>query len=416
MKRVVIVGGGFGGLRVAKALAPSNNLQIVLIDKRNHHLFQPLLYQVATAGLSPAEIAVPIRAELGARPNCRVVLDTVERIDTAARVVHSSHGQWEYDFLILACGAEHSYFGHNEWEEFAPGLKTLEQATEIRRRILIAFERAENEPDVEKQKAHTTFVVVGGGPTGVELAGAIAEISRFTLGKDFRSIDPSRTRVILVEGGKRVLPSFHEQLSRAATAQLESLGVHIWTQTRVTDVWKGGVTLGQEKIRAETVIWAAGVEPAAVGRTLGVPCDAQGRVVVESSLMAAGAPNVFVIGDMAHCKGADGAPLPGLAPVAIQQGSFVARQIKRVMRGAPLEEFRYRDKGAMATIGRKRAVLQFRALRLSGFVAWIAWLLVHIYYLIGFKNKLLVFIQWAWSYISFRRGARLILQKDWRRL
>jgi NADH dehydrogenase len=418
-KKVVIVGGGFGGLTAAKALGKDPGIRVTLLDRRNYHLFQPLLYQVATAGLSPADIAVPIRATLSAYANIEVLLAEVDRIDVDARTVHSGDQAWLYDALILACGARHSYFGHDAWEENAPGLKTLEQATEIRRRILLAFELAERSDDPEETKRHLTFVVVGGGPTGVELAGAIAEISRTTLERDFRKIDPARTQVILVEGSPRVLAAFDEELSQKARADLEKLGVQVRTATRVTEVEAGGVRLGSQFLPASTIIWAAGVLPSPIGRALGVPLDPAGRVIVNGDLSIPGHPEVFVIGDQAHAKGADGNPLPGLAPVAMQEARFVARLIRGGHRGCVKDSaqhalFRYVDKGQMATIGRKRAVLQFRGLRIGGFLAWFAWLFIHIFYLIGFKNRISVFAQWTWSYLTFKRGARLITEKEWR--
>jgi NADH dehydrogenase len=420
-KKVVIIGGGFAGLATAKSLGQDSNLEITLLDRRNYHLFQPLLYQVATAGLSPAEIAVPIRAILSNSPNTTVVLARADQIDLDAKRVSSSDLSWEYDYLVLACGARHSYFGKNEWEEHAPGLKTLEQATEIRRRILLAFEMAERESDPAKQRAYLTFVVVGGGPTGVELAGAIAEISRTTLEKDFRRIDPARTRVILIEAGARLLGAFSPSLSRRAARDLEALGVQIWTSTRVTDVNENGVRLASESVEAQTVIWAAGVQPSSTGKLLGVPLDRSGRVIVERDFSLKDRPGVFVIGDQSHCLDENGAPLPGLAPVAMQAGRYVAEVIRNEVRaekkGQPSPErkpFRYVDKGQMATIGRKRAVLQFKGLRMGGFFAWSAWLFVHVFYLIGFKNRLFVLWQWAWSYLTFNRGARLITEKEWK--
>lgn len=415
MKKVVIVGGGFGGLVAAKKLRGRKDIELTLIDRRNYHLFQPLLYQVATAGLSPAEIAVPIRAELGGdRHAPHVVLGNVSDVDVHNRLVQVGDRKLPYDILVLACGAKHSYFGHNEWEENAPGLKTLEQATEIRRRLLLAFEQAEIETDAEKQKALLTFVIVGGGPTGVELAGAIAEISRHTLEKDFSHIDPSRTRVILIEAGARVLAAFSPGLSKKAARSLEELGVQVWTNTRVTNVNGDGVSLGTETIRARTVLWAAGVEPSSLGKKLNTALDRMGRVIVKPDLSLPEHSNIFVIGDMASFATADGSTLPGLAPVAMQQGRHVARQILRELKGEAREDFHYLDKGQMATIGKSKAVLQFGKLRMTGLLAWMAWLLIHIYYLIGFKNKFFVFLQWTWSYLTFKKGARLIVHKEWR--
>ena len=408
-RKVVIVGGGFGGLAAGRSLARARNMDVTIIDRRNHHLFQPLLYQVATATLSPAEIAAPIRSTFSKSPNVSVILDTVTGFDVSAKRVLCERISLPFDQLIVATGAGHSYFGHSEWEPFAPGLKTIEQATEIRRRILIAFERAEVEENPERRRQHQTFVIVGGGPTGVELAGAIAEIARHTLSRDFRRIDPSRTRVILIEAGPRVLPSFAEDLSRHVLKDLESLGVQVWTSTSVTQVEDGGVRLGDEIVRASTVLWAAGVKPSPLGRALGAPLDRGGRVIVEPDLSIPGFSDVFVIGDLAHFAHGLPGPLPGLAPVAMQQGRFVARVIATGQRTA----FRYRDKGQMATVGRRKAVAQTGQFRFTGLIAWLAWLFIHVYYLIGFRNRIFVMAQWAWAYMSFQRGARLIVDRDW---
>ena len=413
-KSVVIVGAGFGGLKAAKKLAANENLKITIIDRRNYHLFQPLLYQVATAGLSPADIATPIRSVFSEYKNIEVVLGNVVDIDKSARKVKTSDGEYAYDYLVLSCGAKHSYFGNDAWEENAPGLKTLEQATEIRRRILLAFELAEKETDPEKRKTLLTFVVVGGGPTGVELAGSIAEISRYTLEKDFRSIDPSRTRVILIEAGARVLAAFDESLSKKAARDLERLGVQIWTSTRVTEITSEGAKLSEEFVKSKTVIWAAGVQPSSLSKILNVPLDRQGRVIVKSDLSLDGFSEIFVVGDQASYKMPDGSVLPGLAPVAMQQGTHAASNILLAAEGKAYTDFKYADKGMMATIGRKKAIVQVGNIKFGGFVAWAAWLFVHIFYLIGFKNKFFVFWQWAWSYITFKRGARLIIDKEWR--
>ena len=418
-RRVVIVGAGFGGLSAARALAGKKGIEVTLLDRRNHHLFQPLLYQVATAGLSPADIAMPIRSIFSRSKNVRVVLAKVDAVDLKAQKVKSGDLTFDYDDLILACGAEQGYFGHPDWEEFAPGLKSLEQATEIRRRMLLAFELAEREWNPELQKELLSIVIVGGGPTGVELAGAIAEISRHTLARDFRHIDPSRTRVILIEAGSRILAGFDEELSRKAARDLEALGVQVWTGTRVTAISGNSVSLGSEVIRARTILWAAGVAPNALSSLLGVPLDRAGRVQVQADLSLPGFPSVFVIGDQAAALGIDGSPLPGLAPVAMQQGRYVASLIREAQVSKNAEPsrhppFRYVDKGQMATIGRRKAVAEFRKIRFSGFVAWAGWLFVHIFYLIGFKNRLFVFMQWAWSYLTFKRGARLIVDKEWR--
>ncbi len=412
MKKVIIVGGGFAGINAAKALGDKKEIEVVLIDRRNHHLFQPLLYQVAMAGLSPAEIAYPIRSILTRFKNIQVLLGEVKSVDPKAHKIETDFGSMTYDYLILACGAKHSYFGHPEWEDFAPGLKNLEQATEIRRRVLTAFEMAERESDQEKRGQLLTFVIVGGGPTGVELAGALGEISRFTLGKDFDQIDPKTTRIILIEGGPRILPSFDAKLSRQAHEDLEKLGVTIWTQRLVTKINSEGVNIGAEFIKASTVLWAAGVQPSGLNKTLKVELDPQGRVMIEKDLSLRNFPEVFVLGDQAHFASEQG-PLPGLAPVAMQQGQHAANNILRDLRGDVRKSFDYFDKGQMATIGRKKAVAQFRKLRFSGSIAWLAWLLIHVYYLIGFKNRLFVLMDWFWSYATYQKGARLIVNKDW---
>jgi NADH dehydrogenase len=413
MKRVIVVGGGFGGLNAAKALSRARDLEVLVLDRRNHHLFQPLLYQVAMAGLSPAEIAVPIRGVLHRHQHIQVLLADVQQVLIERKKLVTDAGEFAYDYLILACGAEHSYFGHEEWEDFAPGLKTVEQATEIRRRVLTAFERAEAQKDPALLKSWMTFAIVGGGPTGVELAGALGEITRFTLTDDFRHIDPSVARVILIEAGPRLLPSFPEELGRRAARDLERLGVQIWTQCRVTEVNAEGVRMGGEFLQAKTVIWAAGVKPSSLNRQLGAPLDQAGRVFVQADLSLSGHPEIFVIGDQAAFDTGGGSFLPGLAPVAMQQGRWAARQILRELSGRPREEFKYYDKGQMATIGRKSAVAVVGRLRFTGFFAWWMWLLIHIYYLIGFRNRFFVIWEWAFSYLTYRRGARLITNRDW---
>jgi len=407
LPHVAVVGGGFGGLYAARALA-GRPVRVTLLDRRNHHLFQPLLYQVATAALNASDIAAPLRSILRRTRNVTVLLAEVERVDLAARRLVLERGEVGYDALVLAAGAGHSYFGHDEWEVFAPGLKTLEDALEIRRRVLLAYEDAEREGDGAEQRALLTFVVVGGGPTGVELAGALGEISRQTIARDFRLIDPTKARIVLLEGGARVLGGFPEALSRRAEDALRRIGVEVRTGAIVTRVTADAVWLGGEQIRARTVLWAAGVAAAPLARTLGVPLDRAGRVLVESDLSIPGHPEAFAIGDVAAFTHQTGAPLPGVAPVAIQQGRAVADNVMRRLRGQPTRPFRYRDKGSMATIGRAAAVAVIGRVKLSGLVAWLAWLLVHIMFLIGFRNRLLVLFEWAWAYVTWHRGARLI--------
>jgi NADH dehydrogenase len=414
VKRVVIVGGGFAGLNAALALGREPEVEVTLLDRRNHHLFQPLLYQVATAGLSPADIATPIRSLLSRFPNTRVLRSEVRDVDLAGRKLATDAGSIEYDYLVLACGSRHAYFGHEEWEPFAPGLKTIEQATEIRRRVLDAFEEAEKETDRARQRALLTFAIVGGGPTGVELAGAIGEMSRFTLARDFRRIDPKLARIMLIEAAPRILPAFDPELASRAVRDLEALGVQVWTSSAVTKIDARGLEIGAERIEADTVLWAAGVRTEDLSRRLGVTLAAGGRVPVTADLSLPGHPEVFVAGDQAQAKDAGGRDLPALAPVALQQGRFVARQIRGELRGRAREAFRYVDRGALATIGRSRAVGEVFGWRVRGPLAWVVWLFVHIYYLVGFRNRALVVLQWAWSYFRFRRGARLIVGKEWR--
>ncbi len=405
--RVVIVGGGFGGLYAARALRRAP-VEVTLVDRTNHHVFQPLLYQVATAGLSPSQIAYPIRGVLRRQRNTRVVLAEVVAVDPARRAVQLADGELSYDYLILAAGARHSYFGHPEWEALAPGLKTIDDALEIRSRVLLAFERAEREPDPERRRAELTFVVVGGGPTGVELAGAIAEIACKVMPRDFRNIDTREARTILVEAGSRILPTFSADLSDKAAHALEKLCVEVRAGAAVTAVQPGAVRVGTEVIAAATVLWAAGVAPSPTARSLGVPVDRAGRVVVNADLTIPGHPEVFVIGDMAACLDAAGRRLPGLAPVAIQQGQYAAHAILCAARGSASKPFRYRDRGTMATIGRAEAVVDFGRVRFSGYPAWLFWGFVHILWLIGFRNRFLVMIEWAWAYVRMERSARLI--------
>jgi NADH:quinone reductase (non-electrogenic) len=416
--RIVIVGAGFGGLNAARALAKAP-VQITVIDRKNFHTFQPLLYQVATAGLSPGEIAAPIRSILRSDRNVEVLMAEVTGFDLDRRIVLTPDFQIPYDYLIVAAGATHSYFGHEDWEVFAPGLKTIEDALEIRRRVLLAFELAERQVAAGETTSPLNFVVVGGGPTGVELAGTLAEISRHALAHEFRSIDPARTHILLIEGGPRLLPAYAEDLSRSAEDQLRGLGVEVRTSAMVTQVEAGAVHMGETRVPATVVLWAAGVAASPLGNKLGAPVDRAGRVPVNPDLSLPGHPEVFVIGDLAAAKDEQGKLLPGVAPVAIQQGRFLAKAIRKEVEGATGKgpratgpdsraAFHYWDKGSLATIGRAAAVAQFGKIHISGFIAWLSWLFVHILFLIGFRNRLLVFIQWAWSYVTYERGARLI--------
>ncbi|PYJ18054.1 MAG: FAD-dependent oxidoreductase [Verrucomicrobia bacterium] len=404
---VVIIGAGFGGLEAAKKLA-CKDVRVTVIDRTNYHLFQPLLYQVATAALSPADIAAPIRGILSKCGNIDVILAEVESVDTEAKKVKTVDLQIDYDYLILATGARHSYFGHSEWEKLAPGLKSLEDAVELRRRILMAFEYAEKTADEAARKAAMTFVIIGGGPTGVELAGAIAEISRHTLARDFRHINPSEARVILLEGDPRLLAAFPPDLSESARKQLTDLGVEVRTGTRATNLTEAGVQIGDEFIPCRVKIWAAGNNASFVGKTLGAPADRVGRVIVNDDLTMPRHPEVQVIGDLASFSHQTGEPLPGISPVAMQQGRHAARNVLAMIKGRKPQRFHYWDKGTMATIGRNKAVADLKFMHLSGLPAWLAWLFVHIIFLVGFRNRLLVLIQWAWAYLTFDKGARLI--------
>jgi NADH dehydrogenase len=408
LPHVVIVGGGFGGLSAARALRRAP-VRVTLVDRRNHHLFQPLLYQVATATLSPADIASPIRSILRRQRNTEVLMAEVVDADPEAKSLVLADGtRLTYDFLIVATGATHAYFGHEEWAPLAPGLKTIEDATEIRRRFLLAFEAAEQEPDPEARRALLTTVVVGGGPTGVEMAGALAEVARHSLVRDFRRIDPSTARILLLEGGPRILAPYDPALSAYAESDLRARGVEVRTRSIVTGVEAEAVRVGEERIPTRNVVWAAGVSASPLGARLGGKTDRAGRVEVGPDLSLPGRPEVFVIGDLAHFAGPDGQPLPGLAPVANQQGRAAAKNIRRTLAREPRAPFRYRDKGSMATIGRGSAIAEVGELKLQGFLAWLAWLFVHILFLIGFRNRVLVLLQWAWSYLSWQRGARLI--------
>jgi NADH:ubiquinone reductase (H+-translocating) len=419
--RVVIVGAGFGGLNAAEKLA-SAPVKITVIDRKNYHTFQPLLYQVATAGLSPGEIAAPIRSILRHHANVEVLMAEVTGFDLERRVVKTEDQEIPYDSLIVAAGASHAYFGHEEWEPLAPGLKTIEDAIEIRRRVLLAFELAERRAAAGEGNDPLNFVVVGAGPTGVELAGTLAEICRHALAKDFRSIDPSRARIHLLEGGAHVLPAYPEDLSRSAVKQLRRLGVDVATSTMVTKIEPGVIYAGETRMDAAVILWAAGVAASPLGKKLGVPTDRAGRVLVEADLSIPKHPEVFVIGDLAALRDASGNLLPGVAPVAILEGRYVAKVIRSEIRAvaeasenssslvqsAPRKAFHYHDKGSLATIGRAAAIAQFGRIHISGFLAWLAWLFVHILFLIGFRNRVLVFIQWAWSYFTYERSARLI--------
>ncbi|MGC3981295.1 MAG: NAD(P)/FAD-dependent oxidoreductase [Steroidobacteraceae bacterium] len=419
MTQVVIVGAGFAGLNAAKVLANQADIEVTLVDRENHHVFQPLLYQVATAGLSPAEIAAPIRGILSKARNVRVLMATTTHIDPAQRTVATSVGVLHYDYLLLACGATHAYFGHEEWETHAPGLKTLPQATEIRARVLRAFEAAETTDDPVRQREQLSFAIIGGGPTGVELAGAIGEMSRYTLARDFRKIDPRLARIMLIEAGPRILPSFEASLAARAVRDLESLGVQVWTQARVTHIDAGTLQIGNETLRVGTILWAAGVRAsplaAALGNALGVATDNAGRLSVNEVLTVAGDDRLFVLGDLARytdphtCK-----VLPGTADVAMQQGIYAGQCIRNDLRKQTRKPFHYRDWGHLATIGRSRALYEAGKFHLSGYLAWWFWLLLHIYRLSGFRNRASVLVQWAWSYWTYGRGARLIVGREWR--
>lgn len=405
--RVVIIGAGFGGLEAARLLA-KQPVQVTLIDRKNHHTFQPLLYQVATAGISPGEIAAPVRWILRGRANLEVLLGEVVGFDLERRRVKLPDFEIPYDYLIVATGAGHSYFGHDEWEPLAPGLKTVEDALEIRRRVLLAFELAERQSLAKEPELPLNFAIVGAGPTGVELAGTLAEIARKSLRDEFASIDPKRTRIILLEGGPRILPAYAPDLSASAVRQLEKLGVEVRASAMVTKIGPGEVFVGDERIPAAVVLWAAGVAASPLGKKLGAPTDRSGRVLVNAYLSLPEHAEVFVIGDLASVKDEHGNPLPGVAPVALQQGRAVAKIIADDLRGMPRKEFHYVDKGSLATIGRAAAIAQFGKLHISGYFAWLAWLFVHIFFLIGFRNRMIVLIQWAWSYLTYERGARLI--------
>jgi NADH dehydrogenase len=408
LPHVLILGGGFAGLYAAKDLRNAP-VEVTVVDRRNHHLFQPMLYQVATAGLNPSDIASPIRSILRTSKNTEVLLAEVRDVDVDARTVRFTDGATvSYDYLVVATGAHHSYFGHDEWEALAPGLKSLEDALEIRRRVLLAFEHAERETDPIRRHAYLTFVIVGGGPTGVEMAGAVAEIRRYALRRDFRHIDPGEATVMLLEGGPRLLPSYPENLSAQAKQKLRRLGVEVRTETLVTDIRPGSVNAAGWVIPTQTVIWAAGNTASPILRSLGAPLDRMGRAIVEPDCTIPGHPEVFVLGDAAAFDHQEGGTLPGICPVAIQMGEYTASVIEGDLAGRPRRAFRYWDKGQLAVIGRGQAVADIWKLHFGGFLAWMVWIFVHIFFLIGFRNRVLVLFQWAWSYFTYSRGARLI--------
>src|SRR5215472_5703410 len=412
--RIVVIGAGFAGINAAKALGRAP-VGVTVVDRKNHHTFQPLLYQVALAVLSPAEIASPVRTVLRRSHNTEVLLGEVSGFDLQKRVVRLDGLELPYDYLVVGAGATHAYFGHPEWEEFAPGLKTLEDAIEIRRRVLMSFETAEREVVAGRTCPPLTFVVVGARPTGVELAGAIADIAGRHLRKEFRAIDPRKSKIILLEGGPRVLPTYPEDFSASAQRQLESMGVEVRTNAMVTNIEQGAVSIGKERIPAAVILWGAGVSASPLGKMLGVPTDKAGRVIVEPDLTVPGHPEVFVVGDLASVKRHDGRPVPGVAPAAIQMGRFAARQIKRSLEGKPREHFEYWDKGSLATIGRSHAFADFPGkIHISGYLAWLSWLFVHLFFLIGFRNRFFVMIEWAWAYVTYNHSARLITSTDMR--
>lgn len=404
---MVVIGAGFGGLEAAKVLG-NDPVRVTVIDRTNYHLFQPLLYEVATAALSPADIAAPIRGVLSKYRNIEVIFGEVKSVDVAARKVITGDQEIPYDYLILATGSRHSYFGNDQWEKLAPGLKSLEDAVEIRRRLLMAFEYAEKITDEEARRAAMTFAIIGGGPTGVEMAGAIAEIARYTLAKDFRHIDPSHTRVILIEGDKRVLSGFPEDLSASAMKQLQALGVEVITGVHAKNLTEAGLEVNEQFIPCRVKIWAAGNTASALGKTLGVPVDRAGRVIVNDDLTIPDHPEVQVIGDLASFTHGSGKPLPGVSPVAMQQGRHAARNVLAMVDGRKPQRFWYWNKGSMATIGRNKAVADLHYVHFSGFLAWLAWLFVHVIFLVGFRNRVAVLLQWAWAYFTFNKGARLI--------
>lgn len=410
---IVIVGAGFAGLNAAKVLARDPRVFLTIIDMKNHHLFQPLLYQVAMAELNTADIAFPIRGFFRHRRNVEVILAEALQIDLQEKTVHTTVGAFSYDYLLLAAGSRHTYYGYPEWEEFAPGLKTLEQAAEIRRRVLLAFELAELSQNADERTRHLTFVIVGGGPTGVELAGAIGEMANVILPKEYRHVDTGSAKILLLEGGSEILNSFAPSLIRRAHRDLQALGVEVRTGTFASALGPAGIRTGDEWIPASTVLWAAGVAPSPLGKQLGVPTDKAGRVSVAEDLSLPGHREVFVAGDLASVE-QHGAMLPGVAPVALQQGVFIGKTIRGELSGGARGTFVYSDKGSMATIGHNKAIAQIGKLRLVGYPAWLAWVFVHIYYLSGFKNRVFVLMQWAWAYFTRRRSMRIIIERNWR--
>ena len=415
-KKVVVIGGGFAGFSAVKVLGNQKGIDVTLIDRRNHHLFQPLLYQVAMAGLNPSEISIPLRSYFSGYKNVNILMAEVNQIDLENKKIQFDNQWLNYDYLLIACGSKHFYFGNDEWEEYAPGLKTIEQATEIRRRILLAFELAEKEQNEEKRKQYLTFIIVGGGPTGVEMAGAISEMAMKTLYVDYKNANLKKTRVVLVEAGSKILSAFPEKLSNQAKSDLEDMGVEVVLNRRAGNVSKDGVQVGESFLHAHTVIWAAGVKPSQLTEDINVEKSGDGRVFVNEDLSIPHYPNVFVLGDQAAFTVSKDKKtfLPALAPVAIQQGRFVARLIKNELKGGKRSSFRYIDKGMMVTIGRSMAVASLGPFQLTGFIAWIAWVFVHIIYLVRFKNKFFVLLQWILSYFSFGKGARLIIHKTWK--
>lgn len=416
-KKVIVIGGGFAGFSAVKILKNQKGIHVTLIDRRNHHLFQPLLYQVAMAGLNPSEISIPLRSYFSKYRNVNVLMAEVNQIDLEEKKIKFDNQWLDYDYLLIACGAKHFYFGNDEWEEYAPGLKTLEQATEIRRRILLAFELAEKEKNEKKKQEYLTFVIVGGGPTGVEMAGAIAEMARHTLYKDYKSANLKETRVVLVEAGPRILNMFPEKLSRKAKIDLENMGVEVILNQQANDLKKQGLKVGESFLSSRTIIWAAGIKPSKLTESINVKKSADGRILVNNDLSVPDHPQVFVIGDQAAftvLKDSQKTLLPALAPVAIQQGRFVAKLIRNEIKGKKRSVFRYFGKGITVAIGRSKAVVNSGPLQLTGFMAWLIWVFVHIFYLVRFKNKFFVLLQWIWAYFSFGKGARLIIHKTWK--